>query len=92
MMIICLLRCMYVLHISITVPNFSLLSSLTRTYQVNPKVRERNMAEEPFSHTLSNQGNGPAIHGSVLMFVKDVRREWGPEGEYLISESGGRRG
>jgi hypothetical protein len=28
----------------------------------------------------------------VLIFVEDVRRERGPEGEYLVIESGGRCG
>jgi hypothetical protein len=28
----------------------------------------------------------------VLIFVKDVKREWGPEREYVVIESGGRRG
>jgi hypothetical protein len=32
---------MYVFHISITVPNVSLLSSLTGTYRVDSKARER---------------------------------------------------
>jgi hypothetical protein len=57
---------MYVFHISITVPNFSLLSSLTRTFRVDSKARDVTIAEELFSHTLSNRGSEPAIRGSYL--------------------------